>query len=759
MRAIWTIAQREVFSFFVSPVAYVVLTVWLLLNGVSLFTFAQIFAYQQYDVGAVTHTPLTLFFGGSIFFYLAVLIVVPLLTMRTLAEENRSGTIEPLLTAPVTETQMVLGKYLALIADWTVLWIPTLLYVVIIANYGDVDWGVVGASYLGVFTIGLYYMALGLFMSAVSKSQVVAAVLTFLLVGMLFLLGIAGQFVFDGTTAEVFSYASVWGHMEDFAKGLVDTRPIAFSVSLAAVALFLTVLVMRRSVSAKKIAAIGGKALVGAVELSAVGIGLVLLLAIAGMLNYLSYRHYARWDWTEDAVFTLSERTEQELRALTQPIDVYLFLSQGEGNYAEVRELLERYQAVSDRVRVEHVDPDRNPSEFRMHAQRFGINTAMTEGGQTLADVAAVVARGDTRWTITRDDLRSFDFDSLEEGEPRIDVRAEQAFTGAIVQVTSGRPTKVCVTTGHGEWDVSGGSERSLFALKDELARDNVELEPIETIGGRAVPEGCDAVFVIGPARAFGDDEAAQLRAYLDRGGNALFALDPVIERDRIEPTGLEGMLAEIGVRVSDSLVLELDPSRVLPPGNPAGPFLVTTYGQHRTVEALERLGGPALFSMARAIEPIEGGGGSMLLETSEAAFAETDVASLAADAMPERGAGDIAGPVPLAVALQKGGEAAEPEEDGEAASGGRVVVVGDAEWLTGEFLRDGRFTNYDLASAWTGWLTEREALIAIQPKQVSATPMTITEGDLGGLAFRLIVLMPAAMLLLGVAMWWSRRS
>lgn len=246
MTALWTIAKREVFSFFVSPVAYVVLTVWLLLHGVSLYTFAELFAYQQYDMGAVTHTPLSLFFGRSIFFYLAVLIVVPLLTMRTLAEEARSGTIEPLLTAPVTEAQVVAGKYLALMVDWLILWLPTFLYVVIIASYGDVDWGVVAASYFGVFTIGLYYMAIGLLMSAVSPSQVVAAVLTFLMIAMLFVLGIAGEFVFDeGAAKDVFSYFSIWGHMESFAKGIVDSRPLVFSATLAFLALFTTVRLMQ----------------------------------------------------------------------------------------------------------------------------------------------------------------------------------------------------------------------------------------------------------------------------------------------------------------------------------------------------------------------------------------------------------------------------------------------------------------------------------------------------------------------------------
>lgn len=494
--------------------------------------------------------------------------------------------------------------------------------------------------------------------------------------------------------------------------------------------------------------------------LAHVALSLVLVAAIMLMLNYLAFRHYERWDWTDEGIYTLSERTEEELRSLQDSVDVYVFLSQGEPNYPEVKELLDRYGAVTDRVKPHFVDPDRDPSEFRMLGQRFGINTAMLEGGQTLADVAAVVVRGDRKWTVTRDDLRSFDFGSLEDGEPTVDVKAEQAFTGAIVQVTSGRATKVCTSTGHGEWSLDAGSERSLYGFQEELRRDNVEMAEVETLGGRAIPEECDALFVIGPVRSFGEDEARELLAYLDRGGNVLLALDPVIEHDRIQPTGLERVMQELGIQVDSSLVLEMDPERVLPPGNPAGPFLVVGYGDHPTVEPLARLGGPALFAMARSVRPVEGSGATTLLETSERGWAETDVSQLGPEMDPEPSVDDYRGPVSLAAAAQRGAAAAPPEEGDEApAPGGRIVVVGDAQWLTGEALRDTRFTNFDLATAWTGWLTAREALISIQPKRVAATPMTITEGDLGGLAFRLIVLMPAAMLLLGFAMWWSRRS
>src|SRR5690606_926859 len=104
----------------------------------------------------------------------------PVLTMRLLAEETRSGTLEPLLTAPVSSSAVVVGKYLAALVFWMSLWVPTLLYVWITSRYGDVDLGAVAASYFGVFALGAQAMAIGLLMSALASNQIIAAVLTFL---------------------------------------------------------------------------------------------------------------------------------------------------------------------------------------------------------------------------------------------------------------------------------------------------------------------------------------------------------------------------------------------------------------------------------------------------------------------------------------------------------------------------------------------------------------------------------------------------
>ena len=239
MNAIFSIAKREVFAFFVSPIAYVVLTVWLLFFGIVFYILALVFAQQP---GAETNL-LTAFFGGTTLFYLPLLVFAPVLTMRLLAEERASGTIEPLLTAPVSELQVVLGKYLAALTFWLVLWAPTLSYVWLVARSGEhaVDWGSIGATYLGLFSVGLLYMAVGLLMSAVARNQIVAALLTFLVLGGLFVVGLAGYANVGDEMRAVFEYVGLWTQMSGFAKGIVDTRYLVYDASVAAVSLFLAV--------------------------------------------------------------------------------------------------------------------------------------------------------------------------------------------------------------------------------------------------------------------------------------------------------------------------------------------------------------------------------------------------------------------------------------------------------------------------------------------------------------------------------------
>ena len=139
----------------------------------------------------------------------------------------------------------------------------------------------------------------------------------------------------------------------------------------------------------------------------------ILLVVIAVMLNYLAFRHYERFDWTSQSLYTLSPKSKTVLRELGKDIDVYVFLSRGETSFAQADELLKRYAAATQHVKLHYVDPDREASEFKLLAQRFGIAAGVIESGEARADVAAVVAMGDKNWHVSRDALVAPDMSGM----------------------------------------------------------------------------------------------------------------------------------------------------------------------------------------------------------------------------------------------------------------------------------------------------------------------------------------------------------
>ena len=240
MRSFWPIYKRELFAFFVTPLAWVLITVFLFVQGMHFFLLVDHFSNPA--AGASDQTPIQAFFGNTILLYLVLFLLIPPMTMRLFAEERRSGTIETLMTAPVSSWSVVLAKYASVLTTYVAMWAPTVFYLVILQRTGDIDWGVVASAYLGVFLVGAGYLALGLLMSAITTSQFLALVMTALVVLGLFILGV-GEFVTrEGTLMhDICSHVSVWAHMNDFASGIVDSRRLVFYGSLVVLPLFVTV--------------------------------------------------------------------------------------------------------------------------------------------------------------------------------------------------------------------------------------------------------------------------------------------------------------------------------------------------------------------------------------------------------------------------------------------------------------------------------------------------------------------------------------
>jgi len=236
LRGVVATMQRELRSYFLSPLGWVVATGFLFFNGL---TFQTILDYLNNPQAPASMTPLDFFFGGTLFFWLAMLFDGPVLTMRLLSEERRSGTLEMLLTAPITEGQVVIGKYLGAFVFYVFLWLPTLVYVALLAGKLPLDWGPVGASYLGTLGIGAMFLAIGVFTSAVTRNQVVAAVFSFALTFLCFLPAFLEFLVNDPKVRDAVGYLNLYQHMDDFSKGIVDSRRLVYYLSVTAFFLFL----------------------------------------------------------------------------------------------------------------------------------------------------------------------------------------------------------------------------------------------------------------------------------------------------------------------------------------------------------------------------------------------------------------------------------------------------------------------------------------------------------------------------------------
>lgn len=235
-RKVVAILRRELIAYFSSPLAYIVLTAFLLMQGYIFYLIVSILN----DPRTPSMTPLELFFGGSIFFWLFLLFVVPVITMRLVAEERRSGTIEVLLTSPVTEGQVIAGKFIAALIFYVVLWAPTVLYTVILKQYSAIDLGPVAAGYLGVLLIGFLFLAVGTFTSTLSNNQLIAAILAFATLIGLFSVGLVEHLMLSTSwLKDALGYMNLWTHMDDYAKGIVDSRRVVYELSLGLLFLFL----------------------------------------------------------------------------------------------------------------------------------------------------------------------------------------------------------------------------------------------------------------------------------------------------------------------------------------------------------------------------------------------------------------------------------------------------------------------------------------------------------------------------------------
>lgn len=244
MTRVWAVIRREWTAYFSSPIAYAVLAVFGGLSGYFFSSSFNYFSLISFQAGRnpyltdlnVNQMVLAPTFGNM---SIILLLILPLLTMRLLAEERKSGTFELIMSYPIREGELIVGKYLAALLVFGAMLLPTLLFPVLAGRYAQMDPGPVVTAYLGLFLLGAAFIALGLFLSSLTENQIVAAVLTF---GALLALWMAGWVSRGAATgwAGFLNQISIIEHFDSFAKGILDTHDLAYYLVFILFFLFLT---------------------------------------------------------------------------------------------------------------------------------------------------------------------------------------------------------------------------------------------------------------------------------------------------------------------------------------------------------------------------------------------------------------------------------------------------------------------------------------------------------------------------------------
>lgn len=238
--AFFTLLNREIRAYFLSPVAWAVLFFFLLLTGFNFY--AGVAALNR---GPSEVTVVEAFFN-TVFFWFGFVLVFPLITMRLFSEEYKMGTIEPLMTAPVRDSHVVLAKYCGALLFYIVLWLPSLLYFLVFTWVTRLQAAGAAGPFIGAYAMlllmGMFYIAIGCLASALTRNQIIAAVMSFSVITLLFFLGLLTFFILSITPVlrEMTGYFSALEHMAEASRGFFDTRPVVFYLSLTAFVLFLT---------------------------------------------------------------------------------------------------------------------------------------------------------------------------------------------------------------------------------------------------------------------------------------------------------------------------------------------------------------------------------------------------------------------------------------------------------------------------------------------------------------------------------------
>lgn len=566
--------KKELSSFFSSLTGYLTMIVFLVVTGLMLWVFKSGFNLLDYKYAGLDG----LFLLGP-FLYL---FLIPAITMKMFAEEKRNGTLELLLTKPLSEMTIVTAKFLAGLTLVVVSLIPTVVYYWSVYRLGDpvgnIDTGSVVGSYIGLVFLGAAFVSIGLFASSVSNNQIVAFITAALLCAFCYL-GFESLYqLMQGRFALLLRELGLEAHYESISRGVVDTRDVVYFVSVTLFFMFLTRMVLRWRMTSSRKQNVWGMTAV-----------LLVLLFVNVTSSYL----FTRMDLTQEKRYTLSASTKEMLKELDEQVlfRVYLEGDDLPSEYRrfrnEIKDMLDQFRAYSRYVEYEFV----NPNSMKTDEEKRQLNEMLIKKGLTPIPVTSeedgvqkqqivypsmeVSYMG--RETALQLQSSGVSGRSTDEVVNSSVESLEYNFVTAIHRLTRPVRAKVGFLLGHGELEKIDLFDIQM-SLVEDYAVENVYLDKnIDALTGRvldtrdssvSVRNKFDVVVIPKPLRTFSDQDLYILDQYVMYGGKILWLVDALdADMDSLQnkaqtfatrlPTNLDDLFFNYGVRVNPDLIMD----------------------------------------------------------------------------------------------------------------------------------------------------------------------------------------------------------
>ena len=716
MRAIY---KRELRSYLTSMTGYIFMAVLLAVAGLYYTANCLVGGYPVFGV-----------ILSSIYFVL--LIVVPVLTMRSMAEEKKQKTDQLLLTAPVSIWQIVAGKYLAMLTVFLIPMLALCLYPLILLQFGSVSLPMAYASIFGYTLFGAACLAIGLFLSALTESQVIAAVLTF---GVLFFLnmssGIANVIGAEGILADILSAVCIYEPFINFVQGIFDLTGVVYYVTVVLLFLFFTVQLLHKK---------HGSYRAGMSAIACAAVVLVNLIAANLPSQYLKY------DVSEQKLFTTGEQTAEVLEALDEDVTLYLIAQQGSED-TTLLELLERYEGLSGHITVETRDPVLYPNFVSQYTD------------ENLSENSVIVVGQERSRAVDFYDIYGYSVDYSTYSSSLDSFDGEGQITSAIDYVTAEEIPVLYTLEGHDEASLSA-------TLTASIEKENIEIRSLSLLTSEAVPEDARILLIYGPLSDISAEEKEKITAYLDRGGQVIYLLGYTDQ----ETPNLDALLAEYGISLTDGLVMEGSSDHYLP-NYPYYLLPDISYSDYTADVSSRYVLLPFSQGMTEAGSEAEETDDSLsyesLLTTSAEAYSKT---SLESESM-EMEEGDIAGPFDLGVVAAKAvsqeertEEETDATENADAAESGAEneakLIVFASETLLDEQV-DAMVSggNNTLFLNVLSQLADHESTVSIGAKSLAVSWLTVTAGSAIFWGLITVLVLPLFLLCLGGVIWFQRRK